>query len=82
MAYIGYGNWITVKNVEELTSNDASKAATYKGEVFRLDTSVVTGIVQDDIIYFRDEDVTSIWHAGTSADYYFVHKDNVVLYEH
>jgi len=79
MALKALGEWITVKDVTKLTSNDSAKAPVYKGTAFRVPTGV-TEFSEDDEIHFRDSDVTSIYHELTEQDFYFVQKENVILY--
>lgn len=79
MALKALGEWVTVNSVVKLTSNDTAKAPVYKGDAFRVPTGV-TEFAEGDEIHFRDSEVTSIYHEPTEQDFYFVQKENVILY--
>jgi len=79
MALKALGEWITVNSVVKLTSNDSTKSPVFQGEAYRVPTGV-TEFAEGDEVYFRDSDVTSIYHATSDQDFYFVRKEDVILY--
>jgi len=78
MAVVAKGDWVVVRNVTELTSNNSKCAPAYTGTIFKFGTDVAD-MAEGDIIYFSLSGALSSYHDGLDQDFYFIQKYDVIL---